>query len=132
MLLHWVLADNIVRFTSRVGRMNPQLFNVIGIATRKTSQRQAKARNRSCSWVPARFVSQKGERDLIRFWRIRGYSRHATLSGSHPSPMDLVRHGQLIAKFCAWNFGHWSKCSGRKMHRNAHMPRFQSPHDATG
>lgn len=95
MLLHWVLADNIVRFTGRVGRMNPLLFDVIGIGTRKTSQRQAKARNGSCLWVPARFVSQKGERNLIRIRRIRDHSRHATFSGSHPSPMDLVRHGQL-------------------------------------
>jgi len=106
MLLHWVLADNIVRFTSRVGRMNPQLLDVIGIATRKTSQRQAKARNGSCLWVPARFVSQKGERNLIWIWRIRDRSRHATLSAATQVRWIWQDMVNFIAKFWAWRL--WS------------------------
>lgn len=86
--------------------MNPQLFDVIGIGTRKASQRQAKARNGSCLWVPARFVSQKGERNLIRVWRIKNDLRHATLSGSHQVRWIWEDMGNFIAKFYAWRL--WS------------------------
>jgi hypothetical protein len=59
-----MLARSIVRCSSRVEHMNPQLLEVIGIETRKSSQRESKARNGIWVWVPARLLSTKGNGSL--------------------------------------------------------------------
>jgi hypothetical protein len=101
MLLYWGLGHRIVRYTSRVEHVNPQSLDVMGMETRRASQRRAKARNGSSLWVPACFVSQKGERNLMRIRRIRNSSRHATHYDTHQVRWIWEDMGNVIARFCA-------------------------------